>query len=148
MRLWDLLNRLLSSPRWLIAFCRRVLFSRKRKDDEEALIGSAQVLPKRKALLLGVMGSGIPQQRREGEQSNVAGEPTKEGIIKGPRYDVIDMRQALIGERSRVFFEPSSYLFFASDIYEYNPEDIMVLINDGDREPTEENVVSISSFFA
>lgn len=58
-------------------------------DDESP--DNQEAVPKRKALVLGIIGSVEPHDQRKDP-------PTTEGAAKGPHGDARDMRQALIGD--------------------------------------------------
>jgi hypothetical protein len=59
-------------------------------EDDEVSIGSDQMVTKRKALILGIIGSAIPLEERE----------TATEKIGDPHSDANNMRRALIGDCS------------------------------------------------
>ena len=75
------------------------------------------------------------------------------GQLKGPHVDVQNMRQLLIGKVFRCYHSHSfliSGLLFFTDCYGYNPDDITVLIDDGNPkhvQPTKENLVGVCTVF-
>ena len=62
---------------------------------EDSYYSSDEIGPRRKALILGIIGSVEPHHQRKHHRAD----PTwQEGHTKGPHGDAFDMRQALISK--------------------------------------------------
>ena len=99
-----------------------------------------EVPPKKKALVLGIVGSVVPHDQRE------------KGATISAHSDARDVRQVLIGDFSPLRVHLQTFIFdhFWSDLYGYNEKDITMLIDDdshGNIQPTEDNIVRFYFIF-
>lgn len=113
---------------------------------ETTLSPSAPVCLQKKALLIGIQYYDSTNAQLDGE-GRLIDTPAGEQL-KGPHADVQNMRQLLLGKAFHRY--PHGFLrsdhFFLPDCYDFNPDDITVLIDDGDPkhvQPTKENLVSV-----
>jgi metacaspase-1 len=129
-------------------------------DDEEALISSLKdirlettrpVCLQKKALLIGIQYYNSTNGQLDGDDrlESLDSTPAAGGQLKGPHVDVQNMRQLLLGKAFRHYhsygFLRSDH-FFLPDCYGFSPDDITVLIDDGNPkhvQPTKENLVSV-----
>ena len=112
---------------------------------ETTLSPSKPVCLKKKALLIGI-------QNYDSINTDSKGNAPVEGQLKGPHADVRHMQQLLLGNVLPSLFILTGFLrfffsfFFLPDCYGYTPDDITVLIDDGDPkhvQPTKDNLVSV-----
>ena len=119
---------------------------------ENTLSPSGPVCLQKKALLIGIQYYNSIIAQLDGEDKPPAG---LGGQLKGPHVDVQNMRQLLLGKAFRRYHSNgfnllrSDYVFLP-DCYGYNPDDITVLIDDGNPkhvQPTKENIVGLCTVF-
>jgi hypothetical protein len=105
---------------------------------ETTLSPPGPVCLQKRALLIGI----------QYYNSELDGTPAGEQL-KGPHVDVQNMRQLLLGSPLS-FSRLTDYTLFALDCYAYHPDDITVLIDDGNPnhvQPTKENLVGVYTVF-
>ena len=105
---------------------------------------------KKKALLIGIQNYNSTNAQSDSEDRF---DTPAEEQLKGPHVDVQNMRRLLLGKafhQYHLFSFQRSDLLFVPDCYGYDPDDITVLIDDGDSkhvQPTKENLVGMCTVF-